>query len=602
MVYARSNKCIQTARIAIFLTLCFSQSAALWSQQAIPRFALIIGNANYTDVGKLKNPINDATDIAATLKGLNFNVDLLTDADLATMEASVDRFGAKLSAASSAVGFFYYAGHGVQSAGTNYLIPVDAHISSEPYLKTKALPMQAVLDILQTSKNAVNIVVLDACRDNPFSWARSMSRGLAVVGTQPTGSILAYATSVGAVAQDGEGRNGVFTSQLLRNLATPGIDIMEMFQRTGADVQAATGGTQVPAIYSQFFGKIYLAGEVQSTQTPPSKNPGILSLTSDPPGIMVSIDDGSPVKAPTSLALLPGSHSIRTLQSFVDDVYYGEQAKQTINVAAGSTMVIPIKPQPEMANLFIQLAPAGYAVFVNDEKVGVTPLGPIRVKAGNLLIRFERNGEPSRILKTLAYPKLNSSVSWGLSLETPCPLAQRTIQLDGKPDSWEGIDPMYDEEKGPANFFMGQEGQGIIRIYMCRDAKYFYWRFDFGGTNPLLEIPQGYEDECIAGLNFQIDPSRTLCLSINAHSRQTNNSMNLSLWDNNSQRSIVLSDTSAFTYSNTKNMFVACIPFGKIQKYCTGPLSFRATLGHSNEADWLPGTENTPWRFIDFSY
>jgi hypothetical protein len=251
-------------------------NAVLWAQQEGQRYALVIGNANYVDVGKLKNPVNDARDMSETLKKLNFTVDLVTDADLPTMEASVDRFGERLSIDKEAIGFFFYAGHGVQSGGANYLIPVDAHVASEPYLRTKALPMQVVLDILQNSQNSLNILVLDACRDNPFSWGRSMSRGLSVVGNQPPGSIVTYATSVGSIAQDGEGRNGVFTSELLKNLGTPGLDIMEVFQKTGAGVQAATGGAQIPAIYSQYFGKIYLAGESQggeSAFTQPAMSP-----------------------------------------------------------------------------------------------------------------------------------------------------------------------------------------------------------------------------------------------------------------------------------------------------------------------------------------
>ena len=102
-----------------------------------------------------------------------------------------------------------------------------------------------------------------------------MSRGLTVVGSQPAGSIVTYATSVGSVAQDGEGRNGVFTSELLKNLVTPGIDIIEVFQRTGADVQRATGGTQIPAVYSQFLGKYTWPGK----ETANCPRPGLRQLT-----------------------------------------------------------------------------------------------------------------------------------------------------------------------------------------------------------------------------------------------------------------------------------------------------------------------------------
>jgi tetratricopeptide (TPR) repeat protein len=237
--------------------------APVWSQNEATgsnRFALVIGNGDYVGLGKLKNPVNDAQDIGTALTTLGFQVDVLTDASLESMEQSVLRLRDELSATRDSTGFFFYAGHGVQSAGENYLIPVDAHIPSESLLKTRAIPLQFVLDSLGESHNELNIVVLDACRDNPFSWARSGTRGLTVVGAPPPGSIIAYATSVGSVAQDGTGRNGAFTEELLKNLETPGLDIGEVFRRTGAGVKEKTSSAQIPAIYSQYFGFAYLAG------------------------------------------------------------------------------------------------------------------------------------------------------------------------------------------------------------------------------------------------------------------------------------------------------------------------------------------------------
>ncbi len=225
-----------------------------------PKFALIIGNGNYAELSKLSNPANDATDIADKLKNIGFQVELLTDADLPTMEEATLSLGARLSTAKDAIGFFFYAGHGVQSNGINYMIPVDAHIPSDNYLKTKALAAQEVLDTLQSANNNLNIVVLDACRDNPFSWARSGNRGLAVVGNQPPGSIIIYSTSAGSVASDGKGRNGLFTSELLKNIDAPDVEVKEVFNRTGKNVVTASNNKQVPAIYSQFFNTAYLNG------------------------------------------------------------------------------------------------------------------------------------------------------------------------------------------------------------------------------------------------------------------------------------------------------------------------------------------------------
>jgi tetratricopeptide (TPR) repeat protein len=118
--------------------------------------------------------------------------------------------------------------------------------------------MQAVLDELNAAGNALNIVVLDACRDNPFSWRRSGSRGLQVVSNQPADSIIVYATGAGSTAADGTGRNGLFTTHLLNNLKIPGLSVQDIFNKTGADVRRASGGAQIPAIYSQFFDVAYL--------------------------------------------------------------------------------------------------------------------------------------------------------------------------------------------------------------------------------------------------------------------------------------------------------------------------------------------------------
>ena len=227
------------------------------------RFALVIGNADYTRLShnaQLKNAAKDAQDMAAALKGLGFTVNLLIDADAPEMDDAVVNFGNQLSLSPEAVGFFYYAGHGVQSSGVNYLIPTDAQIPSEAFLGTRALAVQTVLSTMRSSGNKLNIVVLDACRDNPFAWSRSAARGLTVVGVQPPGSIVAYAAGAGEVAQDGTGANGKFTGELLKHLSEPGVTIYEVFRQTAAAVIADTNGSQNPALSIQFYENFYLAG------------------------------------------------------------------------------------------------------------------------------------------------------------------------------------------------------------------------------------------------------------------------------------------------------------------------------------------------------
>jgi lipoprotein NlpI len=238
------------------------------------KYALVIGNGAYnTGITRLNNPVNDAADISAALRDLGFTVDQVTNAGRVQMEEAVMRLKNRLSAARGSYGFFYYAGHGVQSGGENYLIPVDANIPSEAYLRDRSVPMMVVLDELNAAGNTLNIVVLDACRDNPFGWRRSGTRGLQVVSNQPADSIIVYATSAGSTAADGTGRNGLFTTHLLNNLKKPGLSIRDMFDQTGADVRRASNGAQIPAIYSQFFDVAYLGTRPAVVTPAPSPAP-----------------------------------------------------------------------------------------------------------------------------------------------------------------------------------------------------------------------------------------------------------------------------------------------------------------------------------------
>ena len=247
------------------ILLAFILLPVLFAQESTQKYALVIGNGAYTGLSRLANPVNDANDIAIVLEHLGFHVDVLLDASLEEMENAVFRFRDNLSVTRDSYGFLFYAGHGVQSGGENYLIPVDAAIPTEAFLRTRALSVQAVMTELSEAGNILNVVVLDACRDNPFGWSRAGSRGLAMIHSQPAGSIVVYATSAGQVASDGTGRNGLFTSHFLNNLVDSRLEINEVLRRTGADVSSASGMSQIPAIYSQFFGTAFLGGTPDST-------------------------------------------------------------------------------------------------------------------------------------------------------------------------------------------------------------------------------------------------------------------------------------------------------------------------------------------------
>jgi formylglycine-generating enzyme required for sulfatase activity len=273
--------------LLLLLVIVFTLPGLAFAQTSNdqPKYAVVIGNAEYEGLSSLANPVNDARDMAAALERLGFQVTLAVNADLLEMEDAVVLMGDRLSRNPEAIGLFYYAGHGIQSQGSNYLLPSRTRINSESFLRSRALSIQAVLDTMNAASNQLNVIILDACRDNPFSWARSASRGLSVVGVQPPGSMVVYATSAGSTAADGTGRNGLFTGELLKHLETPGIDLNEVFFRTGAGVREASNGAQIPAVYNQFFDRAYLNpsnGETIVTGNTSSNSPGSLGPNQNP--------------------------------------------------------------------------------------------------------------------------------------------------------------------------------------------------------------------------------------------------------------------------------------------------------------------------------
>ena len=219
------------------------------------RLALVIGNSDYR-FDPLKNPVNDATDIAEVLSELGFEVTLKTDADRRTMETAILDFGRRLR--HGGTGLFFFAGHGIQVSGSNYLIPVKHNINTEADVRFEAVDAARVLAHMEDAGNGMNIIILDACRNNPLARSfRSTGKGLAKMDP-PTGSILAYATGPGSVAFDGTGRNGLYTSMLLKHILTPGLTIEKFFKLVRRDVKisaAAMGGEQVPWELSSLLGE-----------------------------------------------------------------------------------------------------------------------------------------------------------------------------------------------------------------------------------------------------------------------------------------------------------------------------------------------------------
>jgi len=209
------------------------------------RVALVIGNSEYASAGVLRNPLNDAQAVSKSLQSLGFEVTTITNADQKKMERSIGEFGKKLKQ-NKGVGFFYYAGHGMQFDGENYLLPTDIDPSTEEDVRYDAVPLGKLMNQLRDADNGLNMVVLDACRNNPFARSfRSSSRGLAQV-TAPAGTFISYATAPGDVAADGNGENGLFTAKLLKHMRTPGLKLEDVFKAVRIDVQLESRDQQVP--------------------------------------------------------------------------------------------------------------------------------------------------------------------------------------------------------------------------------------------------------------------------------------------------------------------------------------------------------------------
>ena len=222
------------------------------------RVALVIGNAKYK-FSPLNNPVNDATDMAASLRSVGFDVIEVKDANKRQMRAATRRFEDKLAA--SDVGLVYYSGHGVEVKGRNYLIPVDADIRREHEVEDQAFDAGNILRMMEslqgTEKKRVNIMIVDACRNNDLarSW-RSTNRGLARMDA-PAGSFISFATAPGQVAADGQGRNSPYTKHLLQALKQPNVPIEQVFKQVRRNVMAETSGEQVPWENSSLVGDFY---------------------------------------------------------------------------------------------------------------------------------------------------------------------------------------------------------------------------------------------------------------------------------------------------------------------------------------------------------
>lgn len=257
----------------IFLALVFalgSQSSA----QAAKRVALVLGNSAYTHAPTLPNPVNDAKDVAAKLQALGFAVSLATDATKTETDKILREFADALDGAEVAI--FFYAGHGLQVAGQNFLVPIDAKLAKERDLEFEAVRLDFALKQMELGReDKTNVVFLDACRDNPLSrsLARTMGtrsasigKGLAQVDAG-VGTFISYSTQPGNVALDGSGKNSPFTDALVKRMTEPGKNLTSVMIDVRKDVIAATKGQQVPWDHSSLTGDFYFDPNAKPADT-----------------------------------------------------------------------------------------------------------------------------------------------------------------------------------------------------------------------------------------------------------------------------------------------------------------------------------------------
>jgi hypothetical protein len=354
------------------------------------RVALVVGVSNYEHVGRLANTLNDANDMAATLKRLDFDVETLLDPNRSMLEAAVRRYGDR--SVDAAVSLFYYSGHALESGGHNWLLPAPAHLATWRDVPFEAVELNTIQEQAEGTAR-VAIVFLDACRDNRFSQRLSVTRpgysspGLARVDVAPGGVLVAFATGPGQLAFDitGGKRNSPFTTALLRHLETPGLEIKSLLARVTKDVVEETKGTQRPWQNSSLDGDFYFlpppvvaaASPAQSLVTLDSKfwdsvkasnNPADFEayLTRFPNGVFVEL-------ARNRLAMLK------------KDAVPGDKLANALQV--------PLPQAPRLSPRPISLADRNETADAIERARGLVAVGDILSARGILRWGYERGDE-----------------------------------------------------------------------------------------------------------------------------------------------------------------------------------------------------------------
>jgi len=372
---------MKSSILKIALTICaFGIGAA--EAVAEVRNALVIGNGNYQQVGALDNPPNDARLMAQTLRDLDFNVIEVIDASQLQMKRAVRDFGSRLNdAGREGVGLFYYAGHGVQVGGANYIIPVDAVIDTEGDVDIEAVNANSVLSMMEYSNARLSFIVLDACRNNPYSRGfRSATRGLAKMSA-PTGSFVAYATSPGDIAVDGSGSNSPYTASLAKHMSEPGVPIEKVFRNVRNEVRSVTSNQQTPWESSSLIGDDYYFKTVVEIETT-SKGQEVTVTSTGNDGVSNTVaTTGTKTEASSVAASTPVV--INTPKDRNIELVFWDSVKDSQN--------------PAVLNAYISKYPDG--IFVELAKLKIDAVGGLN--SGQKLTQ----AKPAPAVKVVEQPK-----------------------------------------------------------------------------------------------------------------------------------------------------------------------------------------------------
>jgi TPR repeat protein len=409
------------------------------------RFALVIGNGAYKSVPALANPPNDAKDVAVALKSLGFKVTLKLDLDLAAMQRAIEEFA--LESSNADVSLLYYAGHGLQLAGRNYLVPVGAELHNLDDIAAGTVALDPVLAALGKGKGS-HLVFLDACRNNPFPAGVTLpAAGLARVGKLP-GFFITFATQPDNVAFDGSGRNSPFAAALLGHLATPGADVSSMMIAVRSDVFAATGGQQIPADESLLIKQFYFAGSVGSEETPETQLWRLAGKDRDQNLLQAYLD-----RYPD------GAHAadIRALLSATGSTAPRKQSQADLEDALWA--VARSERQARLAELYLARYPNG--AHVDDARALVTSLRAAE----------EESSSPEFVCERLAtHPHDATPGVNGVEMESLKKNAEAAIQFCSQASAAHPEIAHYEALLARATFAAGRYDEGIALYRKAADA------------------------------------------------------------------------------------------------------------------------------------